>query len=420
MIKKAVALLLSLGMVVCAATGCSSDSAAEEEIKLPIYGAEEISYEVAVAQYMDITQVESMGATIGYPYADNLYYPADAQVISYNAVKGRDVLEGDILAELDSADLDYEISNQQTIVNTAYAASLSGGQSAVLQYQIEQNKLDMMLEEKESYIIRAPYDGVITSINRSAAGDRITGGDVCCSVAPADKIEIYIDGSDAEKFRFGQDVVVKIDGVRYDATVAMAPDVAPATASGSAARRAVFKLEDGVLDTIREENPLAITAGWATVYLTTEKKNVLAVPDAAVKSTGTSTSVTIVDGEERYRLPVTVGASYGGYTEIRDGIAMGDIVMADGSGLFTTDIQQEQSSEESFGDFGIHIDKAMLEGWDGVVDDEFLAQLNIDQQMLDAWGVDINSLKGMTFSTEDIRSWDGNLDPRMIGEWLNK
>lgn len=341
MIRRAAALFTALCMIACAATGCSGNNAAEEEIKLPIYGAQEISYEVAVAQYMDIVQTESMGATVGYPYADNLYYPADAQVITYSAVKGKSVAEGDVLAELDSSDLDYEISNQQTIVNTAYAASLTGGQSAVLQYRLEQNKLDMMLEEKESYIIRAPYDGVITGINRANAGDRITGGEVCCTVAPEDKIEIYIDGGNASKFHFGQSVKVKLDGVEYEATVVMAPDVAPATADGSAASRAVFKLPDGVIDKIREENPLALTAGWATVYLINEKKNVLAVPDAAVKSSGTSTSVTIVDGEERYRLPVTVGVSYGGYTEIRDGIAAGDIVMAEGSGLYTTDLVQQ-------------------------------------------------------------------------------
>lgn len=416
MIKKAAALLLSIGMTVCVATGCSGGTVAEEEIRLPIYGADEISYEIAVAQYMDITQKESMGATIGYPFADNLYYPADAQVISFNAVKGRDVLAGDVLAELDSADLDYEISNQQTIVNTAYAASLSGGQSAKIQYQIEQNKLDMMLKEKESYIIRAPYDGVITSINRSAAGDQIAGGDVCCSIAPVDKLEIYIDGGDASKFRFGQDVIIKIDGVEYEATVAMAPDVAPATASGAAAKRAIFKLGEGVMDTIREENPLAVTAGWATVYLTTQKKNVLAVPDAAVRSTGTTTSVTVVDGEERFRLPVTVGVSYGGYTEIRDGISAGDVVMADGSGLFTTDLVQQ--NEGGFEDFSFQIDKSLLEGWDGVVDDEFLAKLNVDEAMLQQWGIDINSLKGMTFSKEDIENWDGRIDPKMFGQWF--
>lgn len=416
MIKKAAALLLSAGMIVCAATGCSSGTVAEEEIRLPIYGADEISYEIAVAQYMDITQTESMGATIGYPFADNLYYPADAQIISFNAVKGRDVVEGEVLAELDSADLDYEISNQQTIVNTAYAASLSGGQSAQLQYQIEQNKLDMMLEEKESYIIRAPYDGVVTAINRSSAGAQITGGDVCCSIAPVDKLEIYIDGGDAGKFRFGQPVIVKIDGVEYPATVAMAPDVAPATASGAAAKRAIFKLEDGVLDTIREENPLAITAGWATVYLTTQKKNVLAVPDAAVRSTGTSTSVTVVDGEERFRLPVTVGVSYGGYTEIRDGISMGDVVMAAGSGMFTTDLVQQDDA--GLGDFSFQIDKSLLEGWDGVVDDDFLAKLNVDEAMLQQWGIDIDSLRGMTFSKEDIENWDGKIDSKMFGQWF--
>lgn len=418
MIRRAAALLMALSVITCAATGCSGNNAAEEEIKLPIYGAQEISYEVAVAQYMDIVQVESMGATVGYPYADNLYYPADAQVITYSAVKGRAVAEGEVLAELDSADLDYEISNQQTIVNTAYAASLSGGQSAILQYQLEQSRLNMMLEEKESYIIRAPYDGVITGINRASAGAQITGGDVCCSIAPEDKIEIYIDGGDASKFHFGQSVKVKLDGIEYDATVVMAPDVAPATASGSAAKRAVFKLGDGVIEKIIEENPLAVKAGWATVYLTTEKKNVLAVPDAAVRSTGTSTSVTIVDGEERYRLPVTVGVSYGGFTEIRDGIAMGDVVMADGSGLFTTDLEQPDNG--GFDDFAFQIDPAVLEGWDGVVDDEFLAKLNIDQSMLDAWGVDINSLKGMTFSKEDIRNWDGRIDPKMVGQWMDK
>ncbi len=411
MFRKAAALAAVLGLVICTATGCSSGNAAEEEIRLPIYGAEEISYEVAVAQYMDITAKDSMGATIGYPYADILYYPADAQVISFNAVKGRNVAEGDVLVELDSADLDYEISNQQTIVNTAYAKYLSGGESARLQYQIEQNKLDKMLQEKESYIIRAPYDGVITSINRSSAGDRIEGGSVCCTVAAADSVEIYIEGGDASKFRFGQEVIVKIDGIEYKATVAMAPDVAPATASGNAAKRAIFKLDDGVLDKIREENPIAISAGWATVYLTTEKKNVLAVPDAAIKSTGTVTSVTIVDGEERFRLPVTVGVSYGGYTEILNGISAGDIVMAEGSGTYSTELKEEISDSAGV---VYRIDPALLEGWDGVVDDEFLQSLGADEKTLSEMGIDINMLKGMTFDKEFIQNWDGVIDERML------
>ncbi len=332
MFKRATAFSLALVMTTCFATGCKSGGDASEEIKLPIYGAAEVTYEVATAQYMDISETESMGAVIGYPYADNLHYPADAQVVSYSAVKGRAIAEGEVLAELDSSDLDYEINNQQTIVNTAYANSLAGGEAARLQYEIEKYTLDMLIAEKERYTIRAPYDGIITYVNRSGAGDAVAAGDVCCTVSPKENVQIYIDGGDATKFRFGQDVKVKIDGDEYAAKVVMAPDVAPVTADGRAAKRAVFALEEGVMDKLLKENEMAIAAGWATVYLTTEKKNVLAVPSSAVKTVGSSSSVTLLDGEERYRLSVSIGRSLGGYTEILNGISEGDIVIAEGSG----------------------------------------------------------------------------------------
>lgn len=360
MIKRAAALFMSLVMITCFATGCNRGGDAAEEIKLPIYGAAEITYEIATAQYMDISETESMGAVIGYPYADNLHYPADAQVVSYSAVKGRSITEGEVLAELDSSDLDYEINNQQTIVDTAYANSLSGGEAARLQYEIEKYTLDMLIAEKERYTIRAPYDGIITYVNRASAGDEVLAGDVCCTVSPHENVQIYIDGGDASKFRFGQDVKVKIDGEEYAAKVVMAPDIAPLTADGNAARRAVFALEEGVMDMLLEEKAMAIAAGWATVYLTTEKKNVLAVPDAAVKTVGSSSSVTLLDGEERYRLSVSIGRSLGGFTEILNGISEGDVVIADGSGTFVS-----ANNEEEENDFGGEWNGDWDGEWDG-------------------------------------------------------
>ncbi len=327
---------MSLVMIAGTVTGCNRGADAAEEIKLPIYGGETISYEVAIAQYMDISETQSMGATIGYPYADYLHYPADAQVVMFSIVKGRSVTEGDVLAELDSSDLDYEINNQQTIVDTAYANSLGGGEAARLQYEIEKYTLDMLVAEKERYVIRAPYDGIVTYVNRVSAGDEVKSGDICCMVSPHDNVQIYIDGGDAAKFRFGQEVSVKIDGDEYPAKVVMAPDMVPETADGRAAMRSVFALEEGVMDKLIVENEMAIAAGWATVYLTTEKKNVLAVPDSAVKTVGSTSSVTLLSGEERFRLNVTIGKSLGGFTEIINGISEGDMVIAEGSGTFVS------------------------------------------------------------------------------------
>lgn len=323
----AAAAVLSLAL-----TGCAH-STAEEEIKLPIYGGAEISYEVAEAKYMDLSETNAIAAIVGYPYATNLVFPASAQVISTSVVTNGIVNQGDILVELDSSALDYEINNQQTIVNAAYSASLSGGTSAQLQYQIEKISLDILLAKKDAYTIRAPFDGIVTDQKRVLEGNSVEEGQFCCSVSPLDMAAVYIEGGDADKFRFGESVQVKLDGKTYDAVVVEAPDAAPDTAG---TKRAVFDLGEGVLEKIYEENPLAISAGWATVYVTEHKENVLAVPDAAVNSRGTANYVTLVDGEERYKFNVTIGKQLGGYTEILNGISEGDIVMAEGSGVFTS------------------------------------------------------------------------------------
>ena len=301
-------------------TGCS-DRSTSGEIQLPIYGADEVRYEIATAKYMDLSDTQSIGVSIGYPYAVYLTYPADAMVVSYNALKGRTVTEGEILAELDSSGLDYDISNQQTIVNAAYESSLSGGRAEQLQYQIEQKKLDMMMAEKEKYTIRAPFDGIICMAYAVAEGSEVGGGQICCAVSEESKTEVYLDKS--SDFRFGQKLQIRIEDTMYDATVVEAPDVAPATAYGD------------VMAKIVKEEEMAVASGWATAFVTTERKNVLAVPDSAVKTSGTESWVTLVENGERYKLRVTVGVSLGGYTEILNGISAGDVVLATGTGEYT-------------------------------------------------------------------------------------
>ena len=327
--KKIAAALAAMAVIL---TGCSGRSTSGE-IQLPIYGADEVRYEIATAKYMDLSDTQSIGVSIGYPYAVYLTYPADAMVVSYNALKGRTVTEGEILAELDSSGLDYDISNQQTIVNAAYESSLSGGRAEQLQYQIEQKKLDMMMAEKEKYTIRAPFDGIICMAYAVAEGSEVGGGQICCAVSEESKTEVYLDKS--SDFRFGQKLQIRIEDTMYDATVVEAPDVAPATAYGESAKRVIFDLGDDVMAKIVKEEEMAVASGWATAFVTTERKNVLAVPDSAVKTSGTESWVTLVENGERYKLRVTVGVSLGGYTEILNGISAGDVVLATGTGEYT-------------------------------------------------------------------------------------
>ncbi len=331
--KKIAAALTALTALTLLLAGCSVKSA-EDEIQLPIYGAEEVKYEVAEAAYMDLSDTQSIGVSIGYPYAVYLTYPADGLLMSYNALKGHAVTEGEVLAELDSSGLDYDISNQQTIVNAAYEASLSGGTAEQLQYEIEQSKLDMLLAEKDKYTIKAPFDGIVCTAYAVSEGTEVGEGEVCCAVSEVSKTEVYLDnGTD---FRFGQKLQVRIDTTMYDATVVEAPDVAPSTAYGSSAKRVIFDLGDEVMAQVVEEQEMAVSSGWATAFVTTQRKNVLAVPDNAVKTSGSESWVTLVENGERYKLKVTPGVSLGGYTEILNGISEGDMVLASGTGVYVS------------------------------------------------------------------------------------
>lgn len=330
--KTGAAFVLAVAVLV---SGCSGRQVTGGEIQLPIYGgADEVSYEVATAQYMDLSETVSTGVTIGYPYAVYLTYPADALVMSFNALKGRTVTEGEVLAVLDSSDLDYDISNQQTLVNAAYQSSLSGGSAAQLQYEIELKELDMLLAEKEKYTIKAPFDGIITQVTAVSEGSQVQADKLCCAVSEIDRTAIYLDGAGTSQFRFGQEVRIKVDNEMYDAVVVAAPDSAPATAYGTSAGRVIFDIGEENMQKLLTESAMAVSAGWATVYVTTERKNVLAVPDSAIKSGGSESYVTLVDGTERYKLKVTTGVSLGGYTEIINGITQGDVVIAEGSGEF--------------------------------------------------------------------------------------
>ena len=67
MFRKVTALAAVLSITLCSAVGCSKSSSTQGEIQIPIYGAEEITYEVATAKYMDLTESKGIGATVGYP-----------------------------------------------------------------------------------------------------------------------------------------------------------------------------------------------------------------------------------------------------------------------------------------------------------------------------------------------------------------
>ena len=310
-------------IAVCASitvTGCNSDST-DNEIVTSITDQVQFSYETAKAQYMTIEETEKIPALLAFGESDSYYAPFDGKIKVNNISKNLRVKKGDVLMAIDTTDLDFQINEQQIKID-AMTDSIQKGYA-----QIE---LDKLIEQRDGAIITAPYDGIIADCCYSAVGTNIKEGTLLCTIAVPESIYVYNSEGAGKNLRFGMDVDLVINNADYTGTIIAAPDTVPSDATKNATKYSAAKLSDDSLKKLLELNDgaIAIDAGWATIHaVTTKRTNVLAIPEAAVKKNGSKYYCSMLQGTEKYDMPIEIGATAGGYVEIVSGLNEGDVVI---------------------------------------------------------------------------------------------
>lgn len=361
--KKGIKILAAV-LAAAGLTACSPGNGAGSEIKAPIYGSDEKNnFKTAEVKLMDLEEGENAAAALGYACSDALSVAHGGNLISLEAEKFQELKAGDIIAVVDSSELDYDLRRQSIMTDSAYEIYLSEGtETARLNYEYEKALLDEIQYKVDSYTLKAPYDCVITDISRITVGSEIEEGAYICSVAPVGDIFAYIgvDPKNDIPFKLGTKVNVTLTGKAYEATVISVPDsnsyrfelqyasqAVPAInsqdfyvksdmifadpyggpTSADSKRNVIIGFEPDVLAELLEETPNAVKAGWATVNVITRKRcNVLAVPSNAVIQRENAYVVLYKDGQ-RLQTPVTVGETINGYTIIVDGVREGEVVV---------------------------------------------------------------------------------------------
>lgn len=342
--KKAAVCAILLSMSVFF-TSCSSASIGEQ-IKIPIY-EDDSSLKTANAEYKDLTSSKSVGASIGYVFANNLQTQKSANLVSIEVGKYTEVKEGDIIASFDTSEMDYELLEQQIKAQSAYDAwQADGSERLRLEYEQEKAKLAAVQYEINSYNIIAPFDGIITDVASIEVGTEVGSGTYICSIAQKNDIFIHLS-DDVSLFKIGTGVKVKLTGSEYDAAVVSVP-TSESSDSGeqrwgqnagggqkgnsvSCDSEVIIGFTPETLEAMLAETPNAVDAGWATVTVATaEKHNVLAVPEDAVKLYGGVVYVNqLSDDGQRLQTPVETGATINGFTIILSGLSEGDTVILD-------------------------------------------------------------------------------------------
>lgn len=318
--KRSIAGFLAAVSLLVTVTGCN-DNVVENEIYVPIGTTTKVSYKTANAEIRTIETEEKIPASLDFSTATEFAAPFDGKVKECNISKFQKVKAGDLLISLDTTDLDFQITELEIKI------AATGDYIQKGYYQIE---LDKLLEQRNAAVVKAPYDGVISKCAYAKEGNEIRAGEVMCVVVIPETIYVYNSEGAGKNLRFGMDVNLKINSVDYKGVVSAAPDTVPSTASKNASKYCAVTINDEDVDRLINENDgiSAADAGWATIYaITTKRTNVLVVPDSAIKKDGNNPFCTILQGDQKFDIPVETGVSADGYTEILSGINEGDTVI---------------------------------------------------------------------------------------------
>jgi RND family efflux transporter MFP subunit len=282
-----------------------------------------------------------------------IYARVSGYLKDYKVDIGAQVKTGQLLAEIETPDLDQQLSQGradlvtaqaneklskltsdrwQTIVKTGAVAKqdadekLGDYQAKQAMTQASRANVDRLLAMKNFTRITAPFDGVITARNTDVGALISVGGSAgqeLFVVSDTHKLRMYVNvpqnyvplvppGTKATM------IVPEHPDKKYDATVESSSQAVNAT-SGTTL------MQLGVDNTAGELLP----GGYATVRLDLPSTaGVLSIPSSALIFNAKGLSVATVGGDNRVVVkPVTVARDLGKTIEIRDGISADDKVI---------------------------------------------------------------------------------------------
>lgn len=300
-------------------------------------------YQSAVAN-IQTARINEQNARVGYVAAvqtakSNLdeaqrVYNADVALYNGKAIP-RNQLDTD-RAKLDQMRVQY----RQAVEQLRLGAVTGYGQNSVQYAQAAARKAQILNEQNQQQLaferITAPFAGIVQTVATEPSdpltqlrpGDPVTQGEALFTIAASSRyiVKAEVDEQDVINVRPGQPV--NVTGEDFPGTIAghvttIAPDAIKSTDPSSTARQ--------VLTTIALDRSPSFLRDGMTVnvdILTTDIRNVVGVPTAAIVKNGKRSFLWVVRGKRLAKIPVTLGPANDTQTVVKSGVTAGERVVA--------------------------------------------------------------------------------------------
>lgn len=335
----------AVSAIMClSAGGCYLLPDEEEVLDAPTVKASDVTYSTVTAKKKDLEKKIVATGTVTAENQYTLSYEKQSGTVSkFYAKAGDKVKKGDVICDLDTYDLDYQIEEKQLYLEKAklnvdiiYEGGGSQAEidSAYVDVQLLEKELEKLQAQKEDSSLKSPIDGVVSSLSDVRAGDNVNPGQTIATVIDTSALYIAIQPDDLTQYDIDTEVQIRIGEDYYDGVVFMTPKkLADYQAEQKEDHNNVDDTGiDYQADTIYvrfKDTAPAKTVGQLadTILVLDSVKDAIVISNNLIKKVDGTKVVYVLKNGEKTAVEVETGLSTGSQTEIKSGLKEGDEIV---------------------------------------------------------------------------------------------
>ena len=335
----------AVSAIMClSAGGCYLLPDEEEVLDAPTVKASDVTYPTVTAKKKDLEKKIVATGTVTAENQYTLSYEKQSGTVSKFYVKAGDkVKKGDVICDLDTYDLDYQIEEKQLYLEKAklkvdiiYEGGGSQAEidSAYVDVQLLEKELEKLQAQKEDSSLKSPIDGVVSSLSDVRAGDNVNPGQTIATVIDTSALYIAIQPDDLTQYDIDTEVQIRIGEDYYDGVVFMTPKkLADYQAEQKEDHNNVDDTGiDYQADTIyvrfKDTAPAEAVGQLAdTILVLDSVKDAIVISNNLIKKVDGTKVVYVLKNGEKTAVEVETGLSTGSQTEIKSGLKEGDEIV---------------------------------------------------------------------------------------------
>lgn len=312
-------------------SGCYLFPKEEEVLAPPLIEPPEITYETMTVKRGTIEKkIMGSGSFVPVTHSNLFFKNRSGRLKAIHVKPGDEVKEGDIIAQLDTGDLENQIEQQKINLKKARTrynqVKAQGGDKYSLEIawcdvELASLQLENLERQLEEAVLRSDMTGTVVYVNNDVQeGDYIDAYQTLVRVADPRQLQLQYSGSNNSDFKLGQEVNVKIKDKVYSGEVVMTPADVPVDAPDNMKDKVQIAVEG-----LPEDVKMGDTAQIELIL--DKRENVIVVPRNLVRNYMGRKYVLVLENGLKKERDIEIGLETATEVEVIKGLEEGELLI---------------------------------------------------------------------------------------------